>query len=302
MRIAIAVATIVLLLGGGALADDLFGIPQHLVQIESRPGIYTRMIVYRPEHPLAAVILFPDGSGRLDITHVFNSPQIGRPADVPWGVIRHLLGQAIAVVLMDAPTDHNSMLGINGWHGRRIFRLSRDHARDIQAAVNHLRQSDPLPVWLAGIRMGAFSAAAAAIHLQQEVAGLVIAGGLTQCPEQKTLLQLCPDGLMGMPLDEITVPTLILSGQETFPEPLLTSALRRSSAIGYQTYPEFAAFETRTEKREGDAGLSGLSDAHLSREMGNFIAWHQRIHPVLICDRGPVDMASVELYLAGITF
>jgi len=302
MRTVIAIATIVMLLGGGVLADDFSEIPRSLVQIESRPGIFTRMIVYRPEHPLAAVILFPDGSGRLEITHVFNTPHIGRSGDVPWGVMHHLLRKNMMVVLMDAPTDHNSILGINGWDGPRIFRLSRDHARDIGAAVDYLKQRDPMPVWLAGIRMGAFSAATAAIHLQQEVAGLVIAGGITQCPEQKALLQLCPDGLMGLPLHEITVPTLILSGRDAFPESLLTSALSRSSAISYQTYPEFAAFETKEWEPEGVTLLSGLSDAHLSREMADFIAWDQRIHPLLIALPGPVEMAPVELYLAGITF
>lgn len=302
MRTVITVATIVLLLGGGALADHLLEVPQHLVQIESRPGIFTRMVVYRPEQPVATVILFPDGSGRLDITHVFNTPHIGRSADVPWDLMQHLLRQKMSVVLMDAPTDHNSFLGVNGWDGPRIFRLSSDHARDIRAAADYLKQQDPSPIWLAGIRMGAFSAATAAIHLQQEVAGLVIADGLIQCPEQKALLQLCPDGLMGMPLQEITVPTLILSGQDMFPEPLLTSALSRSSAVGYQTYPEFAAFEVWEEEPKGGTLLSGLSNAHISREMANFITWNQRIHPVLVCDRDPAGMASVEIYLAGIPF
>lgn len=302
MRTALIVATAVMLLGGGALADDRFGVPPHLIQIESRPDVYTRLMVYRPEDPLATVVLFPDGSGRLDITQVFNTPHIGRSDDVPRDLIHRLLHRKMTVVLMDAPTDHNSMLGMNGWRGRQIFRLSREHARDIAAVVDRIKRRNPEPVWLAGIRMGAFSAANAAIHLQQEVAGLVIAGGLTQCPEQKTFLQLCPDGLLGMPLHEITVPTLILSGYDAFPEPLLTSALSRASAVSYQTFPEWVAFETGGRVPAGETILAGLSDAHLSREMADFIEWNQRLHPILILERGPVESASVELYLAGVLF
>lgn len=303
MRIVVTLVSMALLIGSGAaLADAPFDIPQQLVQIESRPGVHMRMIVYRPSQPLATVILFPDGNGLLDITPIFNSPQIGRSADVPWDLMGHLLERRMTVVLMDAPPDHHSILGVNGWRGRHIFRLSREHALDIRAAVDYLTQEDPLPIWLAGIRMGAFSAVNAAVDLQQKVAGLVIADGITQCPAQKTLLKLCPQGLMGMPLQEITIPTLILSDENAFPEPLLTAALSQSPYLRYQTYPEFADFEGWKRSTHDGMTLAGLSDAHLSCQMVDFIAWNERINPYLICNRRPVEKAPEEIYLAGICF
>jgi len=300
MRIVVAVVAILSLIGAGAaLAEDPFDVPQRLVQIESRPGIDTRMIVYRPAQPVATVILFPDGNGRLDLTPIFSTPQIGRSADVPWKLMGHLLERKMKVVLMDAPPDHCSILGINGWEGSRIFRLSRDHARDIRAAVDYLTREDPLPVWLAGIRMGAFSAVSAAVDLQEEVAGLVIADGITQCPEQKLLLQLCPQGLMGLSLDKITIPTLVLSDPYAFPEPLLTAALSQSPVLRYQTCPESADDEGR---KHDSLAPAGFPIAQMSGQMADFIDWNERINPYLIYDRGPVEMAPEEIYLAGICF
>ncbi len=301
MRIVAIVAAIVLLIGSAAaLAEAPFDIPQHLVQIESRPGIQTRMIVYRPIQPLATVILFPDGNGRLDITPIFSAPQMGRTADVPWELMGHLLERQMTVVLMDAPPDHHSILGVNGWHGPAIFRLSREHARDIRAAVDYLTREDPRPIWLVGIRMGAFSAVTAAVDLQEKVTGLVIADGITRCPEQELLLELCPRGLMGLPLQKITIPTLILSRKDAWREPLLTAALSQSPALRYLTYPAFADFENWEISAYDGMTPTGLSNAHLSNQMVDFIAWNERINPYLICDSGPAPMAPEEIYLAGI--
>jgi pimeloyl-ACP methyl ester carboxylesterase len=199
---------------------------------------------------------------------------------------------------MDAPSDHRSILGVNGWHGSHIFRLSPKHARDIGAGVAYLKHEKLRPVWLVGIRMGAFSATTAAIQLQQEVAGLVIAGGITRCPQQHILLQLCPSGLMGMPLHEITIPTLILSGGETFPDPLLSSALSHAPNIRFQTFPEFASFEDWGGWDATRTVLPGVSNAQVSREVADFMQWHARAHPVLRCDKSPEDMAPLEIYLA----
>jgi len=303
MRIILSLLGVFFLLGGGsAPADELLSVSERMVQIESRPGIQNRIIIYRPDHPVATVILFPDGNGRFDITHVFNDPYLTRSADVPLEIIEHLLRNGTMVLLMDAPADHRSMLGLNGWHGPTIFRISRDHAHDVGAIVDYLKQQDTLPVYLAGIRMGGFSAATAAIHLQDDVAGLVLVGGITQCPEQKTLLQLCPEGLMGMPLHEITVPTLILSGGDAFPEPMLAAALSHSPSIQFQTFPEFADFESWMGWDNATTAIPGVSNAHVSREMADFIRWNEITNPALIYENLPEEMASVEIYLVGVYY
>mgnify|MGYP000623907111 CR=1 FL=1 len=142
MKRVIPLLLAVLMLAGGSAvgAGDLVGVTERMTQIPSRPGIQNRVLIYRPDTPLATVILFPDGNGRLDISHVFNTPYLGRTDDIPTGFIHHMLRQNLTVVLVDAPSDHRSMLGINGWHGPGIFRLSNDHARDIGAVVEDLEE------------------------------------------------------------------------------------------------------------------------------------------------------------------
>ena len=300
MRIALVLMAALILLGSGtALAENTFEVSERMVQLETRPGIQNRFIIYRPEHPVATVILFPDGNGRFDITHVFNDLYIERMSDVPLEIIDQLLRHGTMVVLMDAPADHRSMLGVNGWHGPTIFRLSRDHALDVDAVINYLKRQDTLPVYLAGIRMGGFSAATAAIHLDDAIAGLILVGGITHCPEQKTLRQLCPKGLMGMPLHEITVPTLILSGGEGFPEPMLATALSHSPSVRFQTYPDHGDLDPLMVRDNGPTTMDGISDARVSREMNDFIRWNEITNPALIYEEIPEEEPSIQVYLAG---
>ncbi len=261
-----------------AWSPDLLANPQ-LVQMETRDGIRNRLLIFRPDSPEAAVILFPDGSGRLELTHVFNMPSIGRNENVPSELMARLLAKDIMIVLPDTPLDHSSHLGFNGWHGSGIFRISADHAQDVKEIADFIRSRESLPVWLAGIRMGAFSAANAAIRLGHAVDGLIIAGGITQCPEQRTLLHLCPEGLMGMHLFDITVPTLVLSGGsddpftgDPYPETMIASALSGAPTVRGRVYPAKVDFESWSRLPSGPATLNGVSEERVAWEMVNFIS------------------------------
>lgn len=299
-RIVLGLGIVFFLAGAGiAMGQDAFDVSTRMVQVESRPGIRSRIIIYRPDRPLGTVLLFPDGNGLLDITHVFNSPYLGRTGDIPIDLMEDLLTQGVSIVLMDAPTDHRSILGLNGWHGPTIFRLSPEHARDIGAIVDYLKRQENLPVWLAGIRMGAFSAVTAAIHLQREVDGLVIADGITHCPAKRILLQLCPDGLMGMPLHEVTVPTLILAGARTLPEPLLASALSRSPGVRFLAFPTDGDRHIPIALAANPGVLPGVSDAHVSREIADEIQRDALTRSVLASAPPPAKLTPLEIYLVG---
>ncbi|MDJ0889243.1 MAG: hypothetical protein QNI89_18225 [Desulfobacterales bacterium] len=249
-----------------------------LIQIETRDGIRNRLLIFQPDDPAAAVVLFPDGNGRLELTHVFNQPAIGRDRDIPTGLMASLLAQDIMIILPDTPFDHSSHLGLNGWHGSGIFRISADHARDVGEIVDWVRSRENIPVWLAGIRMGAFSATNAAIRLDREVDGLIIAGGITQCPEQRALLHLCPEGLMGMDLFDVSVPTLVLSGGnddpftgDPYPETMIASALSGAPAVRGRVYPAIVDFESWGALPPGPETLTGVSEDRVAWEMVNFI-------------------------------
>ena len=257
-----------------------------LFQLETRDGIRNRLIVYHPDKPVAAVILFPDGSGRLELTHVFNRPDIGRYKEIPFALIGNLLERNIMIVLPDTPMDHSSHLGLNGWHGSGIFRISADHAQDIREIVAFIKSREDIPVWVAGIRMGAFSATNAAIRLGNVVDGLIIAGGITQCPEQRTLLHLCPEGLMGMDLFDIAVPTLVLSGGsddpftgDPYPETMISSALSSAPSVRARVYPALVDFESWSQLPPGPETLTGVGEDRVAWEMVNFIQGNQPIKP-----------------------
>lgn len=264
-----------------AWTPNLLASPR-LIQLETRDGIRSRVIVYRPENPVAAVVLFPDGSGRLELTHVFNQPDIGRNKEIPYALMGSLLEQNIMIVLPDTPFDHSSHLGLNGWHGSGIFRISADHAQDIEAVVALIKSTENIPVWLAGIRMGAFSAANAAIRLGNVLDGLILAGGITQCPEQRTLLHLCPEGLMGMDLFDIAVPTLVLSGGNDdpftgnpYPETMIATALSGAPAVRARVYPAMVDFESWDQLPPGPETLTGVGEERVAWEMANFIQGNQ---------------------------
>lgn len=259
-----------------------------LIQLETRDGIRNRLLILRPDNPVAAVILFPDGSGRLELTNIFNQPSIGHEKDVPSELMASLLGQDIMLILPDTPFDHSSHLGLNGWHGSGIFRISADHARDIQEIVAFVRSRENIPVWLAGIRMGAFSATNAAIRLGHDVDGLIIAGGITQCPEQQTLRHLCPEGLMGMDLFDVSVPTLVLSGGnddpftgDPYPETMIASALSGAPSVRAQVYPAMVDFESWSPLPPGPETLTGVGEARVAWEMVNFIHGNQPVAPAV---------------------
>lgn len=257
-----------------------------LFQLETRNGIRSRVIVYRPENPVAAVVLFPDGSGRLELTHVFNRPDIGRGKEIPFALMGNLMERNIMIVLPDTPLDHSSHLGLNGWHGSGIFRISADHAQDVREIVAFIKSRENIPVWLSGIRMGAFSATNAAIRLGNVVDGLIIAGGITRCPEQRALLHLCPEGLMGMDLFDVAVPTLVLSGGsddpftgDPYPETMISSALSGAPSVRARIYPAMVDFESWSQLPPGPETLTGVSEDRVAWEMVNFIQGNQPIKP-----------------------
>ena len=278
-----------------AWSPPLMATPR-LVQIETRDGIRNRLLIFRPDTPTAAVVLFPDGNGRLELTHVFNQPAIGHDQDIPSALLFHLLRKGIMVVLPDTPYDHNSHLGLNGWHGSGIFRISADHARDVGEIVAYVRSHENIPVWLAGIRMGAFSATNAAIRLGREVDGLIIAGGITQCPEQRSLLHLCPEGLMGMDLFDVSVPALVLSGGnddpfsgDPYPETMIAAALSGAPDVRTRLYPAIVDFEAWNQLPPGPATLTGVAEERVAWEMVNFIRGR---HPTPTAPTGPAAAPS----------
>ena len=91
-----------------------------------------------------------------------------------------------------------------------IFRMSKAHADDIDAVAAYLKKQAAVPVWVVGTSMGTFSAAGGAIGAKG-VDGLVLTSTITRSKPDWKIAGSHPNGVASMALQEVTVPTLIMS-------------------------------------------------------------------------------------------
>ena len=168
--------------------------------IASRPGVTESFYLDTPPtQPSAALILLAGGDG---VVGVRNPPPALAPD--PQGSGNFLVrsrqlfaSHGLLVLVLDTPSDHPD--GVNGY-----FRAHGESVQDIQAVLDWLHQRYALPVWLVGTSRGTESAANAAIHLGDRLAGLVLTSTITTANRQ--------DGfpVSSMALGRIRVPTLAL--------------------------------------------------------------------------------------------
>jgi len=174
---------------GGARADEL-------VVVATRPGITQPFYVTRPDGPpVASVVLFTGGDGRLGPYH---------PANLQHGnfLVRSrdlFVAEGFLVAVPDVPSDQAAGLG--------GFRLSAEHARDIAEIVGWLRTQGPAPIWLVGTSRGTLSAALGAA-LAPGVHGLVLTSAVTRNAPAE------PGTVFSVGLDRITVPTLVVNHRD----------------------------------------------------------------------------------------
>ena len=187
-----------LLLGFSAAAHAL---EPALVTIKTSRGVTLSFILIRPERPIATIVLFAGGHGALGLIDA---------STMKWGAGNFLVRtrdryveEGLAVAVVDAPSDKPQ--GMNA-----DFRMSKENVEDVQSLVAHLKAGFGVPVWLAGTSMGTFSAAAAALP-GGDVAGLVLTSTITRAAPEWTIAQSHPDGVASLALENIKVPTLVLS-------------------------------------------------------------------------------------------
>ena len=196
LRLIAAVVT-VMLAAGLAQAEDA----QTLVSIRTPRGAKQAFILIKPEKPVASVILFAGGHGAL---------RLRSASSMGWGAGNFLVrtrdkfaAHNLLVAVVDAPSDRQT--GMNA-----IFRMSPAHAQDIGAVAAHLKAQAPVPVWLVGTSMGTFSAAGGAIAARN-VDGLVLTSTITRSQPFWKIARSHRHGVASMPLQRVTVPTLIVS-------------------------------------------------------------------------------------------
>jgi hypothetical protein len=163
------------------------------VIVSRREGAEQGFLFTKVKRPLASVILFAGGDGKLNIEN---------------GVINKLRGNFLVrsrfkfasegfnVAIVDSPSDVINLFG---------YRDELFHAVDIKGVIAYLREASDVPVWLIGTSRGTISAANAASRLKEGGAnGLVLTSSLFLASNAGAL------SLGDIDLGEIGVPTLFV--------------------------------------------------------------------------------------------
>ena len=147
-----------------------------------------RMLLLKPERPIAVLVVFAGGDRALGIAE---------DGSLEWGsaslLIRTLplfLQHGFVAAIVDLPSAQQAKPNPD-------FRVSAAHARDISTVIDFLRRDSKLPVWLIGTSSGTTSVLNAAMHLQKNGAdGIVVTSGI--------------DPSMNSQLGAIRVPVLVV--------------------------------------------------------------------------------------------
>lgn len=164
------------------------------VTVARRTGARQGFLLLRPAGPpVAAVILFTGGSGRVGI-----SPQgMRRGGNFLVRSRWRFVEAGFLVAVVDVPTDRATLDG---------FRTTEAHALDIKGVIAHLRALAPVPVWLVGTSRGTISAANAAARLDQGGAdGLVLLSSLLVPGGRRD-----PASVHSVEVSRIRLPTLVV--------------------------------------------------------------------------------------------
>lgn len=177
-----------------------------LVEIETRPGVKQRFILDVPEKPVAAVVLIEGGQGTLELGSFLGVPAIGNPSYAN-GFLARSRGlpakRGVAAVLIDKPSDRDKL--------QYPFRTSEEHAKDIRAVVEHVKNKLNVPVWLVGMSAGGLSVGNYATRDTGLIDGLVFASAVTFIPKGLLLSDTLTNGILDMDFRKFSLPVLVLA-------------------------------------------------------------------------------------------
>lgn len=165
--------------------------------IPTRAGVTQRVLLIKPDKPVAAVMLFAGGNGLVAID------KDGRPGRGGNFLVRsreHFAREGLVVAVVDAPSDRIEGPALD------FFRQSAEHAHDIAQVIALLRREAKLAVWLVGTSRGTTSVANAAIRLQENGPDGVVLTSSMVGPDR--------DRVPSMAIDTIRVPVLVVHHEE----------------------------------------------------------------------------------------
>ena len=171
-----------------ALSATLSWGADQLLRVTSRPDVSISYWWMPRDAARATVVLFSGGGGGIGYRD--GEPKSGnfliRSRD-------EFAKAGFNVALVGNPSDVPQL--------NPAFRQSAEHMADVQAIVADIRQRSSAPIWLVGTSQGTISAAAAAIEMGQQIAGVVLTATLTG--------QQAGGSVSSLAVERIQVPVLV---------------------------------------------------------------------------------------------
>lgn len=124
--------------------------------VPTRPGVTVKVLVIKPERPIATILLFPGGNGRVALQPDGSTSYRGFPVRNPMLFAQH--GFMTAVI--NAPSDRLPSPAMY------FFRDNAAHMEDVRHVIALLRKEANVPVWFAGHSAGSISISNAALRLR----------------------------------------------------------------------------------------------------------------------------------------
>lgn len=161
---------VVLLLSLAAAAHS-----QEIVTLSTRNGVTQSFFIpdAGPVKPEAVALLFIGGGGGINLRIEQGQVRFGAGNFLPRSR-GEFLRNAVLPVIMDNPSDQQAGAGMSD-----DFRVGREHASDVRAALEEVKKRFPgLPVFLVGTSRSTISVAHLGRALAGEISGIVLGSSL----------------------------------------------------------------------------------------------------------------------------
>lgn len=176
-------AVVLLLVFVALYADGGAAVTRTRVDLPTRPGVTQSFQYIAPDAPVAHLL----------VVRGFGSyPDAGTEP----GFAEFMARSGVAVAVIDAPSDHLNDYIVGG-----EFRRSPEHATDILAVIEYMRQRSDVPLWLMSESNGTVSVASLALRLPP---GLKLGGILGSATTVGN------NSLLDMQLGSVTLPVLLV--------------------------------------------------------------------------------------------
>lgn len=186
-----------LVFASSACADEL-------ITLKTRPGVTQSVLLWEPHGPTpnTVILLIPGGSGNISLAVKDGRAQAQRP-HLFSNQREALLQEQFAVAVIDAPSDQEEMT--------QDFRMSAQHATDMQAAVHEIRTRFPKArLVLMGHSRGTVSVGHIAPKVSNQINAIVLLSGLYQAGQASAHVSSGGPGLSKIDLPALKVPILLV--------------------------------------------------------------------------------------------